>query len=296
MTVLEMKTETKVKKIDYDEFIEQVKHNKFKVDEVDYDEILSEMRRAKRDYSNIKSKADKFNVVTVFSLFNELCAIHKEIIDIHTYISQYMLLVEDAIEDSYYIQSLEDEEIEVYRTIMKLRAYSAYVSNLAELSFSLLCKKIYKDEYDVIANDNKADRILGVDIVLLHKYEDVAHYVHNTKYTKFSLEKLKKKNGKEMTVIDSRIKTDIFNSEKRRQYIKQFNNHTEAFYNLEDSSEVVNNVYLFTETYVRKLIEGKKVKCDKRQYEELEYLEISSYQERNYISKNGTVNKKSWYE
>lgn len=194
-----IKTEkVKVNKIDFDEFLKQVEANKFKVEEISYDDLINKKTYAVTMYNHIKKKADNYNVAACRNLFNEMCAEHGEIIDIHTYIKEYMELVEAAIEEDHYIQQLTDEkEVQVYRDIMELRGYSAYKSNLAEISLKLLCEKMYEGEYAVVA-DNKSDFILGVDVVLLHREEDVAHYLHVTKNTKFAMDKLSRKSGKRL--------------------------------------------------------------------------------------------------
>lgn len=275
--------EVKVNKINYDEFLKMVKADKFKVEEVSYSNLIDKKNYAVQMYGKTKKKADKYNVAAVRNLFNELCAEHGEVIDIHTYMAEYMELVNEAIEEDYYIQQLTDEkEIQVYSSIMELRGYSAYKSNLAEVSLKLLCEKIYEGEYTVVA-DEKSDFILGVDIVLLHKEEDVAHYLHVTKDTKFAMNKLSRKSGKEVTVIDDRIEVKFgWPDEQLRQHSRKFNNHVLALYSDGNSFEndTINGVYIFNKDYIQELVEDNYGLCTKKQYDELQHLEISSKQIR----------------
>src|SRR5699024_7939807 len=222
--------------INYNEFLKMVKADKFKVEEVSYSDLIDKKNYAVQMYGKTKKKADKYNVDSVRNLFNELCAEHGDIINIHTYMQEYMELVNEAIEEDYYIQQLTDEkEIQVYSSIMELRGYSAYKSNLAEVSLKLLCEKIYEGEYTVVA-DEKSDFILGVDIVLLHADKDVAHYLHVTKDTHFAMNKLSRKSGKEVTVIDGRIEDKFgWPDEQLRQHSRKFNNHVLALYSDGDS-------------------------------------------------------------
>lgn len=280
MTTLEA---VKVNKINYKEFIKQVKADNFKVGEVNYSKLIDKKIYAEVMYIDTKKKADKYNVAACRNLFNELCAEHYEIIDIHTYMKEYMELIDAAVDEDYYIQQLTDEkEIQVYRDIMELRGYSAYKSNLAEVGLKLLCEKIYEGEYTVVA-DEKSDFILGVDVVLLHKEEDVAHYLHVTKDTYFSMNKLKRKSGKEVTVIDDRIEVKFnWPDEQLRQHRRKFNNHVLALYSdiSEYENKVINGVYIFEEEYIRELVEDNYGLCDKEQFNELEHLEISEKQIR----------------
>lgn len=280
MTVLE---KVKVNKINYEDFIEMVKNDEFKVEEVSYSDLIDKKNYAVQMYGKTKKKADKYNVDSVRNLFNELCAEHGEIINIHTYMAEYMELVNAAIDEDYYIQQLIDEkEKQVYKDIMELRGYSAYKSNLAEVGLKLLCEKIYDGEYTVVA-DEKSDFILGVDIVLLHHEDDVAHYLHVTKDTKFSMDKLSRKSGKEVTVIDDRIEVKFgWPDEQVKQHRRRFKNHVLTLYSDGDSFEnnTVNGVYIFNEDYIQELVEDNYGLCGKEQFDELQYLEISEKQIR----------------
>lgn len=271
-------------KISYEEFIKQVKANKFKVNEVSYNRLIDKKNHAVMMYNNIKKDADNYNVNSVRNLFNELCEEHEEIINIHTYMNEYKARVKQAVEADDRLSALCYEEKKVYRDIMELRGYSAYKSNLAELSFELKCNDILGDTYEVVSNQ-KCDGILGVDIVLLHKEKDIAHYIHITKNTKFAMNKLKKKSGKEVSVIDNRMKI-LFNSEDEqlRQHIRRFKNHVLGLYEEGecDTNDTINDVYIFKEDYIRELLEDNFGLCDKKQYEELEHLEYSRKQIRKY--------------
>lgn len=270
--------------ITYKEFIKQVEENKFKVEEVSYSKLIDKKNHAQMMYGNIKKDADNYNVNSVRYLFNEMCDEHGEIIDINTYLAEYKERVKQAIEADNRLSTLCHEEKKVYRDIMELRGYSAYKSNLAELSLSLHCEEYLSDTYEVVA-DQKCDGILGVDVVLLHKEEDIAHYIHITKNTKFSMNKLKRKSGKEVTVIDNRIKV-LFNTEdeQQRQHVRRFKNHVLALYQDGEyqGNKIINGVYIFKSAYIEGLIEDNFGLCDKRQYEELEHLEYSKKQTRNY--------------
>lgn len=270
-------------KINYNKFLEMVKADRFKVEEVSYSDLIDKKNYAVQMYGKTKKKADKYNVDSVRNLFNELCAEHGEIINIHTYMAEYMELVNAAIDEDYYIQQLTDEkEIQVYRDIMELRGYSAYKSNLAEVSLKLLCEQMYDGEYTVVA-DEKSDFILGVDIVLLHTEEDVAHYLHVTKDTRFAMDKLSRKSGKEVTVIDDRIEVKFgWPDEQLRQHRRKFNNHVLALYSDGDSFEnnTINGVYIFNKDYIQELVEDNYGLCNKEQFNELQHLEISSKQIR----------------
>lgn len=268
-------------KINYNEFLKMVKADKFKVEEVSYSDLIDKKNYAVQMYGKTKKKADKYNVAAVRNLFNELCAEHGEVIDIHTYMKGYMELVNAAIDEDYYIQQIEDEkEIQVYRDIMELRGYSAYKSNLAEVGLKLLCEKMYEGKYKVVA-DEKSDFILGVDIVLLHTEEDVAHYLHVTKDTRFAMDKLSRKSGKEVTVIDDRIEVKFgWPDEQVKQHRRRFKNHVLTLYSDGDSFEnnTINGVYIFNEKYIKELVKDNFGLCTKAQYDELQHLEISKKQ------------------
>lgn len=275
--------EVNVNKIDYEEFLNQVKSDKFKVEEVSYSNLISKKVYAETMYKPAKKKADNYNVAAVRNLFNELCAEHGEIIDIHTYMQEYMELVNEAIDEDYYIQQLTDEkEIQVYRDIMELRGYSAYKSNLAEVGLKLLCEQMFEEKYRVVA-DEKSDFILGVDVVLLHTEKDVAHYLHVTKDTIFAMDKLSRKSSKEVTVIDDRVE-DKFNwpDAQLRQHRRKFNNHVLCLYSDGNTFEnnTINGVYIFNKKYIKELVEDNFGLCTKAQYDELQHLKISEKQIR----------------
>lgn len=278
-------------KINYNEFSKMVKADKFKVEEVSYSDLIDKKNYAVQMYGKTKKKADKYNVAAVRNLFNELSAEHGEIIDIHKYMAEYMELVNEAIDEDYYIQQLKDEkEVQVYMDIMELRGYSAYKSNLAEVGLKLLCEQMYEGKYRVVA-DEKSDFILGVDIVLLHADKDVAHYLHVTKDTHFAMNKLSRKSGKEVTVIDDRIEDKFgWPDEQLRQHSRKFNNHVLALYSDGDSFEndTINGVYIFNKKYIRELIKDNFGLCTKKQYDELQHLEISEKQVRKRFD-GGTI-------
>lgn len=285
-----MTTAVRSKKVDYKEFIEMAKKDKFKVEEVSYSHLITDMNYARNVYPEVKKNADKYNVRSVQDLFRELCLEHQEIIDIHTYLDEYMDRVNEALADDDRVQKLRREEQDVYRTIMKLRGYSAYKSSLAEISFKLVCQNVLNDKYEIVMNDD-LDRILGVDVALLHKEEDVAHYVHVTKNTKFAHDRLKNKNGQEVTVYDERA-VDFLNEEGISQYRRRFKNHVLALYDDEGrNNDIVNGVYIFKKDYVKRIIEKNYGKCNKKQYDELQYLERSRKQVRTF-----GMNKIVWYE
>ncbi|MCD2137190.1 hypothetical protein [Salinicoccus halitifaciens] len=280
----------KVRKLNYDDFVAQVKEDKFKVEEISYNNLIHDMQYARMMHPRTKKDADRFNVTSVQDLFNELCAEHKEIIDIHTYLEEYMNRVEEALEDSDKIQSLQSEEIEVYRIIMRLRGYSAYKSNLAEISFKLVVQNILNEKYEVKMSDD-LDRILAVDLAVLSRDEDVAHYVHVTKDSQFAHEKLKRKSGQVVTVLDSR-EIDFFNSDGTTQYYRNTKGHVLALYDDKGkNNHIINGVYIFKDDYVRELLEENYGECDKSQYEELKYIRRSKRQTRK--RGFGTV---SWIE
>src|SRR5699024_6280849 len=156
------------------------------------------------------------------------------------------------------------------RDIMRLRAYLSYKSKLSEISLKLVCDDLFSDTYEVISND-KIDGILGVDLVLLHREEDIAHYIHVTNDTKFAMDKLEIKSGKEVTVIDSRLESKFgWADEQQRNHVRQFKNHVLALYSHRDGymNRSINGVYIFNEEYVRELIEDNIGLCTKAQYDE----------------------------
>lgn len=283
MTVVKNET----KKITYAVLKEMVESNAFKVDEINYNELIYMKNDAEHRNKEIKLKADKYNISALSSVFIELLAEHQTIVDIHTYLDTYMNIVEAELEEDGIISSLNEEDIDIYRNIMKLRGYSSYKSALSELSFALQCKDILKDEYEVVFMNEKIDGILAVDIVLLNKHDDSAIYCHITKDSKFAKDKLKKKSGKEVTVIDSRAEYE-FNAEYN--YQRKFKGHALALYS-HSTCDVINDVYMFKAEYILDLVEQFEGLCSREQYDEMQYLERSSRQVRQFGN-----TKITWYE
>lgn len=262
MTVLE---KVKVNKINYEDFIEMVKNDEFKVSQVDFSQLDYEMYVEQNLYPYLKKAANRYNVPSVFNLFETMCAEVGRIINIEEYMVEYMRLVKANF---YYgfVSSLSYEEKRLFECTMRYRGASAYRSSLAEVGLKLMLEDILGDEY-IIHITEDSDQILGVDIVAEHKYKEEAYYIHITKEGKFSRTKLAEKGEKKIKVFN-------YNTQQIEEYQRDFTNHIFAFYATLDSCDYINGIYIFRKEYIKELLEANKGLCDKQQLTYLEHVDL----------------------
>lgn len=276
-----------LKDIDYKEFIDMAENNKFKISNINYKKLIRDMHRVSKEYPDIKKSANLYILNDLIELFDKLNTQYDTIIDIETYLDEYMKIVEYEINNNNsFTQSLTDAEREVYTVIMKLRGYSAYRSSLSEISLALIAEDEYGKDFDVVHSDTKLDSLLGVDVALISKTDDSAHYIHVTKESKYALAKIESKAKKYTTVIDTRIEETSDSKFVFRQYRRDFKDHILAVYNEHSiNNKVVNGCFIFHRDYIRALIEDNKGKCNRSQYDDLEYIEESPIQIRTTYDK-----------
>ena len=270
---MEYKSKQKTSKITIDELRENARNGYYKVHEVDYNAMIDKLKMHSNTtkYSSIKKQADRYNIPELFGLFNQLCAQHKEIIDIHTYMDAYLEIVEEELDwkDRGHAE-YEAKKREVFLNIFSLRAYGSYVSNIAEISYVLhLRSMLDEDRYEIVFND-KVDHILGVDIVVLDRYKDKARYIKVTKSSPFAEKKLIEKSTKTVRVKDTL--TNFFVVFERR--------HIDAIISLynkdnEKTTENINDVLLFQEGYVKRQMSRERKNIDRDYYDSIEYLKVN---------------------
>lgn len=272
--------------IDYNRFIEMAKNNELKVTDIDHHKLISDVNTVNKKYPDITKKANAYVLSDLINLFDDMCEEYQTLIDVETYLKRYMEVVHTGLVDNPFTTGLNEDELKVYEVVLKIRGYSAYRSKLAEISFALLCEHYYDNEYEVVFNNNKMDIILGVDITLLHKHSDMAHYIHVTRDSKFSKDQMFKKAKSYNTVVDNRYDNEGPNKTIYRQFRRNFDNHITALYNeYSDNNDVVNGIFLFKKEYIDDLIEANVNKANRNYYDELSYVELADVQIRTTYDK-----------
>lgn len=246
----------------YDEFLSLVESNAFKVNEIDVSEYKDIMYQHESQYSFQKKEAERYNIGSLYTVFDDLCK-SGGLVDIHTYMTEYEKRIDFNFKQNILNSKLEKE---IIKNIMMYRGVQSYVSNLAELSFKLMVMKIYGDKYNIHSNRD-TDLLLGVDLILEDEEEDFAHYIHVTTDSYTARTRLTQKGNKTFKVFD-------YNEQKNVDYTRNFEGHVAAEYTYGNSekNKYINDVPLFTEEYVRELIESNKGKASKAQLKSLEYL------------------------
>lgn len=269
---MEYKSKQKTSKITIDELRENARNGYYKVHEVDYNAMIDKLKMHSNTtkYRSIKKQADRYNIPELFGLFNRLCAQHREVIDIHTYMNAYLQIVEEELDwKNRGHAEYEALKREVFLNTFSIRAYGSYVSNIAEISYVLQLRDLLdKDRYEIVFND-KCDQILGVDIVVLDRYDDTARYIKVTKQSDFAEKKLIEKSTKTVRVKDTLTNFFVvFQREHRKSIISYYHKDNKK------TTENIQDVLLFQKEYVERQMSRERYKENRDYYDSIEHLQI----------------------